>query len=88
MNGLLILYKDINKFNTRNKMNMHAIHINHMTYVSRKLDYRGRSFWNKVPTALKQKLPQIPPEVNLNNNIFRHIDLVLILSAFDYTMRE
>ena len=55
MNELLILHKDMHKYNTRNKNDIHATQINNMTYGSRKLGYRGRNFWNNLPTALKQE---------------------------------
>ena len=55
MNELLILHKDMHKYNTRNKNDIYATHINNMTCGSRKLGYRGRYFWNNLPTALKQE---------------------------------
>ena len=81
MNELLILHKDMHKYNTRNKNDIHATQINNMTYGSRKLGYRGRSFWNNLPR--KKKLPQIPSKINLNNTLFQHIDFDLILSAYN-----
>ena len=55
MNELLILHKDMHKYNTRNNNAIHATNINNMTYGSRKLGYRGRNFWNNLPAALKQE---------------------------------
>ena len=55
MNELLILHKDMHKYNTRNKNDIRATHVKNMTYGSRKLGYRGRNFWNNLPTALKQE---------------------------------
>ena len=55
MNELLILHKDMYKYNTRNKNDIHATHINNMTHGSRKLGYRGRNFRNNLPTALKRE---------------------------------
>ena len=47
--------KDMHKYNTRNKNDIHVTHVNNMTYGSRKLGYRGRNFWNNLPTVLKQE---------------------------------
>ena len=63
MNELLILHKDMRKYNTRNKNYIHATHINNMTYGSRKLGYRARNFWNNLPTALKEET---------STNAFKH----------------
>ena len=55
MNELLLLHKDMHKYNTKNKNDIHATHISNITYCSRKLGDRGRNFWNNLPTALKQE---------------------------------
>ena len=55
MNELLTFHKDIHNYNTRNKNDIHATHINYKTYGAKKLDYRGRNFWNNLPPNLKQE---------------------------------
>ena len=55
MNELLISHKDMHKYDTRNEKDIHATHINNLTYGSRKLGYRGTNFWNNPPTTMQQE---------------------------------
>ena len=46
----ITLHKDIHNFDTTHNNDIHAKHINFKTYGSRKLDNRGRNFWNNLPS--------------------------------------
>ena len=73
----------MHKHNTRNKNDIHARR-NNMTYGSRKISYRGRNFWNNLPTALKQETCRNTFKDKLKQHfISTYIDLVLFLSAYD-----
>ena len=55
INKLLTLHKNVHNHDTRNKNDIHATNINHLTYGGRKLNYKGRNYWNNLPVQLKQE---------------------------------
>ena len=55
INELLTLHKNVHNHDTRNKNDIHATNINYLTYEGRKLNYKGRNYWNNLPVQLKQE---------------------------------
>ena len=55
INELLTLHKNIHNHDTRNKNDIHATNIDYLTYGGRKLNCKGRNYWNNLPVQLKQR---------------------------------
>ena len=49
INELFTLHKNVHNHDTRNKNDIHATNINYLTYGGRKLNYKGRNYWNNLP---------------------------------------
>ena len=55
INELINLDKNVHNHDTRNKNDIYATNINYLTYGGRKLNYKGRNYWNNLSVQLKQE---------------------------------
>ena len=88
MNELLILNKDMHKYNTRNKNDINATDINNMTYGSRKLGTEAEIFGIIQYQSLKETATNTFKD-KLNQHIICTYQLGLIISVWprDYLNR-